>query len=294
MVSSPVPATHATIAGRRVVIRRGTKSHTVNVCTEQNEVGSYEARYRLSVTVDLTTYLLEELTDLEALRAWVEARQGVAEDVGAGPGHGLPPLVPSPVDGDIWVESARAATERVLHAVVEEFLQRPYLHRVEHSLHAWMFSLLVQQPELAGTVALRTGEETQVVHNEWPETIPGVKGHDVGPRGLFDLAIVSPDQIRAATLDQFRAGRIAAPIVIEVGLDYGLSHLSQDHDKLLHSEVQLPYLLHLSRISVRDQEKVESLLRQPQEPVCTAYVHLDPKAKARRYKRVADCDVSMS
>jgi len=224
----------------------------------------------------------------------VEAHQGDAEPIGAGPGQRPQPLAPAPDKGDEWLEGARVATERVLRTVVEEFLQHPYLHRVEQSLHAWLFSLLIQQPELSAGVTLSTGEQTQLVHKEWPETIPGVEGDDQGPRGLFDLAVLSPRQLASATLDQFRAGRVEAPIVIEVGLGYGLSHLQRDRDKLLHSRVHMPYVLHLSRLAMRDQDETESLLCHLSEPVRAAYVHHDPRNNARRYKHVADGTVTDS
>ncbi len=266
-------------------------SQTVNVCTASNEVGNYETKYRLPAAVTVSVEVLNELADLEALGAWVLAHEGEAENVGSGPGRAVLPLVLGSVDDEQWLERAQAATEQVLDAVVGDFLRDPYLHRVEHSLHAWLVGLLVQRPELGAGVTLRTGERTQLVHKEWPETIPGVEGNDRGPRGLFDIAVLSPSQVGAASLDQFSAGRIDAPIVIEVGLDYGLTHLRQDHDKLLHSRVRMPYLLHLSRIAMRDQDETESLLCEPSAPIRTAYVHHDPRTKMARYKSISNASV---
>jgi hypothetical protein len=293
MTTHQASATRARVAGRLVVLVRGRKSQTINVCTEQNERGRYEARYRLPANADVSVAGLEELADLEALRAWAEAHHGDAEAVGSSPGCRLPPRIAAPAVNDKWLKGARAAAERSLKIVVDEFLDRPYLHRVEHSLHAWLFSILVQQPELQGVAVLATGEHTQLVHKEWPETIAGKEGADEGPRGLFDLAIVSPAQLSSATLDQFRAGRIDAPIVIEVGLDYGLAHLEQDADKLTHSEVLMPYLLHLSRIAMRDQDKTEQLLCSPSTPIRTAYVHHDQVTGTSSYKHVSDMQVSV-
>jgi len=123
----------------------------------------------------------------------VEAHQGDAEPIGAGPGQRPQPLAPAPDKGDEWLEGARVATERVLRTVVEEFLQHPYLHRVEQSLHAWLFSLLIQQPELSAGVTLSTGEQTQLVHKEWPETIPGVEGGTIrAPAGCSTLPSCRP------------------------------------------------------------------------------------------------------
>jgi hypothetical protein len=48
-------------------------------------------------------------------------------------------------------------------------------------------------------------------------------------------------------LNAFLEGRLAAPIVIEIGLGYGLPHLVGDHHKLINSLVPAGYLLHLVR-----------------------------------------------
>lgn len=113
-----------------------------------------------------------------------------------------------------------------------------------------------------------------------------------GPRGLFDIAVLAPSQLGSATIEQFRGGHVDAPIAIEVGLDYGFEHLLQDRDKLLHSHVPVPYLLHLSRVAVTDRDRTEDLLRSAPAPLRTAYVHLDPKTGERRVKHLADGDVS--
>jgi hypothetical protein len=60
-----------------------------------------------------------------------------------------------------------------------------------------------------------------------------------------------PAQFEKITLDQFLQGRVEPPIVIEIGLDYGLKHLDGDIDKLRTSRVPHPYVIHLSRIGPR-------------------------------------------
>ncbi len=107
------------------------------------------------------------------------------------------------------------------------------------------------------------------MHREWPETVArGVDGDK--PRGLFDLSVLSPTQLAVASRDQFLAGRVEAPIVLEVGLDYGYHHLAQDRNKVLNSQVRAPYLLHLSRVGVRDVPRVEALLTSLPRPVRAA------------------------
>jgi hypothetical protein len=105
------------------------------------------------------------------------------------------------------------------------------------------------------TTALTSGRITQLIHKEWPETVVRVgRGKTVERRGLFDIVLLAPAQFGEATLEQFRQGRIEPPIVIEIGLDYGLKHIEGDICKLIASEVPHPYLIHLSRIGPRVKE----------------------------------------
>ena len=287
---------HATIEGRNVYHRVGGKTQTVNICTSDNREGVYEARYWLDVSVEISAAELAASPDLFALRAWLVGHGGQPLLVDSRPGDRMPSLLKAPAAGDLWVAEAKAAVERVLNVVVDSFLQRPYLHRVEHSLHAELWSLLKQEGVLQDEVTLSDGKtSTQLVHKEWPETAPRTKLDGTRrPRGLFDLAVLSPQQVRKATLEQLIFGRIEAPIVIEVGLDYGLPHLEQDASKLIGSAVPAPYLLHLSRLTDKNRCAAEKLLCSPPAPIRTAYVHLDPRTAERRWKHVYDAKVSVS
>ncbi len=228
--------------------------------------------------------------------AWLLARGATAELPGPTPsGTRLVPRVSAPPADHPWVVKAQAAVDRAITLLVRQFCEDPYLHRVEHSLHALLHRLLHSEPELADVIPLGgTGFNTQLVHKEWPETVARTHGTDVRPRGNFDLAVLSPDQLRQATLDQFRSGRIDAPIAIEVGLDYGLSHLAQDADKLRHSRVLVPYVLHLSRIPMTDQDEIERLVCAASSPLHAAYAHVDPKTGARRVKHLTDTGVTLT
>ena len=171
------------LGGRRVIVRTGTKSQTVNVCTRRNAPGEYEAVYRLPVLSAIAASDVPEMADLHAFGIWlVETRNALLE------GPSGRPAVPGAA------VSVSAADE------------------------AWL--------------RVAAG----LIHKEWPETVPG---REVDRRGLFDLAVLAPSQPAQASIEQFRQGRIHAPIVVEVGLDYGRAHLEQDLEKLRNSEV--PY-----------------------------------------------------
>ena len=292
-MTTPASGTTLTIGGRRIKISRGTQSQTVNICTEANQVGTYEMTYRLPRDVDVTTAELASLADLQALTRWLVSHGGQPETPGVGPRSRLLPRVAAPPADDDWLAKATAAAGAAVTQVVDSFLAHPYLHRVEHSLHTLLHSLLKAQPHLAPLTALGPrGDQTQLVHKEWPETVPGVEGDDSGPRGLFDIAVLTPSQLAGASVDQFLEGRVDAPLAIEVGLDYGLKHLRDDADKLLHSKVPVPYLLHLTRLRVKDLEETERLLCEAPAPLRTAYVQVDPRTGVRRYKHLSDKTIS--
>lgn len=282
------------IQNRRVVIDYGSLTQTVKICTSANRAGKYEEVYRLGIEEPVPPGELSELPTLDDLHVWLEARNAVLEPIGRAPTRAPLDLVPfTDVDGE-WVRAATLSVDQAMDELVERFLVDPYLHRVEHSLHAELFRLLKDRGPLNEETRLATGESVQLVHKEWPETLPRLVRGVPPRRGLFDLVVLSPPQLRAATLDQFRAGRIAAPIVIEVGLDYGFPHLEQDKVKLVTSKVAFPYLLHLSRIAVRDNGPAEELVEAPPENFRVAYAHHDPQTKTTRVKRVAESVVTVT
>ena len=49
--------------------------------------------------------------------------------------------------------------------------------------------------------------------------------------------------------------------MIEIGLDYGAAHLAEDEEKLLNSDVQYPYLVHIERERYRDPRIDRILLK---------------------------------
>ncbi len=67
---------------RRVIVRTGTKSQTVNVCTPENAPGEYEAVYRLPILSAIAAPDVPEMADLQA---FVCVKDTVSRD-----GLGLP------------------------------------------------------------------------------------------------------------------------------------------------------------------------------------------------------------
>ena len=203
-------------------------------------------------------------------------------------------MVSAPIH-DAWVSDAVPLVEDAISSLVDTFVSAPYLHRVEHSFHAELISELRKHDELRACVEIgASGFTTQLIHKEWPETVVrGGRGKTVERRGLFDIVVLAPAQFEKVTLEQFLQGRIEPPIVIEVGLDYGLKHICGDVSKLLTSEVPHPYLIHLSRIGPR-VEAVEDRINEiatSAPGLQVAYVHHETGSVA--VKRLNDSAVSL-
>ncbi len=281
----------AKVADRLVKVATGTKSQTVNICTPAAVLGTYEAVYRLPISSAIQSSDLSNRGSLQALCEWLELHNGRLEHRSAtGAAPTLAATIAAPQADDEWVQCAVQRVDRVISRIVAEFIADPLMHRVEHSLHARIWALLTADSMFREPVDIgKTGRRTQLVHKEWPETIPEPDHH----RGLFDLAVLSPRQLEQASVKQFRQGRLDAPIVIEVGLDYGFGHLHADQKKVIDSKVPAPYLLHLSRIGPRDEAGTEKLLCAPEGPVRTAYVHHASNG-ACAFKQLDAATVSMS
>jgi hypothetical protein len=284
------------VAGRTVTVRTGRKSQTVNICTPRQVVGDYDAIYRLPIQSAIENPgEIPEVATLAEFATWLTARNGVPEGSSTAHGKtgGLSALVSAPIN-DTWVSDAVPLVEDAIGSLVDTFVSAPYLHRVEHSFHAELISELRKHDKLRACVEIGTsGRTTQLIHKEWPETVVrGGRGKTVERRGLFDIVVLAPAQFEKVTLEQFLQGRIEPPIVIEVGLDYGLKHIEGDIDKFLKSNVQHPYLIHFSRIGPR-VEAVEdriSAIATSAPRLRVVYVHHGTDSVA--VKRLNDSAVS--
>jgi hypothetical protein len=298
------------ICGRKVKVQTGSKSQTVNICDEQNIHGRYDCIVRLQPPFISEDVLLRQcFKSIEDLVRYLE--HDYAGQVERTPGNRLlesgitqcecvqalrTPLqsrvanpIPSIPGGSAWEQSAKLAVEKSIDQFILEFIEFPYLHRVEHSVHCELFRILTSHKMFSRTYPMGRWE-SQTVHKEWPEFLP--RPENGSRRGNFDIAILSPDHLRAATFADFRQGRIEPIVAIEVGLDYSLrNHLQPDVAKLKNSGIGNSYLIHLVRQDCDDDfEAVERFVTACE--IKTAYARVT-SSKAF-YKLVNDDHISVT
>ncbi|MFF5081497.1 hypothetical protein ACFY36_30995 [Actinoplanes sp. NPDC000266] len=255
----------------RDVYTKTQGNQTVRICTAQNIRKEWEWEFELAAGRHVTPDEIAAHQTVAGLVEWLRARGARRIVTGSSVARPNPVAETLCVEPDPdWLSQAVPAVEQAINELVLEFVEHPYLHRVEHSLHVRLYQLLASHPVLGSRVSIgRSGYRTQLIHKEWPETTR--RGEKNG-RGNSDLAILSPNQLAEATLPEYRNGRVAAAIVIEMGLDYGFSHLDGDHKKLVNSEAGLGYLVDFRR-SGRPDPGTRRLILDPEPPIRSAYVH---------------------
>ena len=246
------------IDGRKVYVKNGPAKQTINVCNAQNEEGKYDFVIRCTPTRHFSDDSLQSL-GLNTVEALVEHLRNQQEcDVEREPDrrqHSDAERAHVEHVTSQWDRLAVSIVSKAIDQLVLDFIEFPYLHRVEHSIHCELFRILKSHTVFATTYPMGH-RQTQCVHKEWPRRGTSAGGH-------IDLCILSPDDLRSCSYRDFRLGHLRPAIGIEIGLDYDLGHLSEDETKLMASESRMCFLVHLVREGVTDNfEAVERLLFQ--------------------------------
>ncbi|HOQ86599.1 MAG TPA: hypothetical protein PLQ89_12880 [Phycisphaerae bacterium] len=285
----------AKVNDRDIHIVTGDVSQTVNICTPENKLGRYDWVVRLSIGQKVTPDIVRGQPDIESLVTWLEREhfgqieqrptdEGAKESLAAD--EQPPKAVPTDPDDALWIQRAMSITEICIDELVREFLELPYLHRVEHSIHARLYGILRAQPHFDRHYPLAGGMMmTQLIHKEWPET--QARPDKDNRRGNFDLVILSPGRLKRCSAREFDEGRIVPPIVIEMGLNYGQGHLVADAEKLLNSHVQHGYLVHLVR-DKRHDPTIDEAIRSLQERSCSIKVAFARYQGGRKYQKLLE------
>ena len=271
----------------------GRLSQTINICTDANDKGNYQYRitlYKNFLTDEELNSKLKGAMISEIVRWLLVDHEGKMDNYILENGDTalevedgeveiftrLPAYLPVDEKLDAsWIAKAKEVAERCIDELVNEFLEKPYLHRVEHSIHARLYELLRSHAPLDSEYAI-DGGLSQPVHKEWPEAIPRPEKNN--RRGLFDIAILFPSQLSSCTPKDFKRGLLKPAIAIEMGLNYGSDHLAGDVKKMINSNISHGYLIHLVRdkpLDVDGEVKriINNLRSTPQIQVALAHVH---------------------
>jgi hypothetical protein len=251
---------HILIEGRKVFLREGRLTQTVNICDIDNRYGVYDWIVKLNREEKVEYEDISGFTSRSKLIKWLtEEKNGELTKEKNGTVEEQPQEEDTSTfksrftkDDNTWIERAVQVTDACLDQLVLEFLDLPYLHRVESSIHARLYTILSGQPHFARHFKMcEDGILTQPIHKEWPAPIP-LEGSN--RRGLFDLAILPPGRLSKCSCLEFDDGRMAPPIAIEMGLNYPVLHLRIDAEKFINSKIKHGYLVHLIRKNLSKHE----------------------------------------
>lgn len=241
--------------GRRVYVRNGTHKQSIKICSAENTFGNYDWEISCRPANRHSDQSLQAIgvTRIEDLVEHLRRQPGCDIDIEP---RQQTPVPPPQLPVDVvsrWEKLAIDIVQRAIDQLVLDFVEFPYLHRVEHSIHCELFRILKSHTAFATTYPM--GHlSTQVVHKEWPR-------RGVSSGGNIDLCIHSPDDLLQCTYSDFREGHLRPAIGIEIGLDYKFGHLRKDETKLIASECRKCFLVHLVREDITDNfSSVEEFL----------------------------------
>src|SRR5437870_845937 len=129
-----------TVAGRRVYLVKGKgRSNTVNICDANNRRGEYDWIVRfIEPTPFVAERDVERFQTVDELVEDLRKRGGRIEQSPPSEAPDAEPPIPdsalayNPVK-DSWIQEAKWQVEQALDQLVHEFIEFPYLHRVEQS-----------------------------------------------------------------------------------------------------------------------------------------------------------------
>ncbi|HEO65745.1 MAG TPA: hypothetical protein ENI73_07730 [Spirochaetes bacterium] len=285
---------------RIVKIATGTKSQTINICTEDNIHGEYDYILRIMDSKQFTSYdelTVKQFSSIDDLINSIQKDHHGIMEKSSGKTEQVISILDEAKENihytekpSEWEEKAKEIVEKSIDQFILDFIDFPYLHRVEHSIHCELYNILSNGRLLGNQYPLGDHSISQAVHKEWPEYKP--RPEKGNRRGNFDLSILSPEQLKRSTIKDFRYGRIKPFIAMELGLDYKLDHLDQDLYKLKNSEIQYGYLIHLIReqyVSDHFNDMERFILEEIHDPVKVAYARISDSMIY--YKLVQDKDI---
>ena len=143
---------------------------------------------------------------------------------------------------------------------ISEFARMPFRHRVEHSVHCELFTIL---NDAFGNLRIQIAgnKQTGLVHKEWPE--PKLFGRRTR-KGSMDIAVLPPTN-ETVELEAFQKGLVKPVAGFELGLNYGIEHFEKDLATLRNAELDHSYLIHLTHSEHNQDEVIDMINGLPSD-----------------------------
>ncbi len=231
---------------RKIFIVNGNVSQTINICFKGTEKGYYEYKYRNikdKLSKEAFVSLFNKYTNIKELTEFLkkEYNQEIPKESLIKKTN----LINNEKDDKLINDLKPIIEKALINYLNKEFLKNLYIHRVEHSFHFKIASILENILKQHSECYHEKGY--YLIQKEWPETIP--RPNKDNRRGNFDLVILSPNTIFKNNMfpNHFLKGYIEPIFVFEIGLDYKLNHFAGDLEKVLNSKPKQSYLIHIER-----------------------------------------------
>lgn len=151
-----------------------------------------------------------------------------------------------------------------IKAFYDEFNEKPYLHRCEHSLHISLYNKLIKKRPESFIFNNDKKLLTNYVHKEFPGRRKTDKSSNLD-RTQIDIAVLAENQ-HADSINDFLYGNFDIDYTFELALEYGIEHLSWDIFKFItgsnKSINHKNYIVHLyhKKHSTRNIDKIDNAI----------------------------------
>jgi hypothetical protein len=145
--------------------------------------------------------------------------------------------------------------EKTISDFCREFLEHPYLCRTEHAHHSLFFQRLYQRLDPEDQYINFEGQRVCAIQKEYPTA----SDLDRSRRQNWDIAVIKTAQRGAGPtasscpVGQSEYDYLDLDSVVEFGLNEGVGHLTDDLDRMAHSDSALDsegrFAVHLIRLS---------------------------------------------
>ncbi|MDR1362841.1 MAG: hypothetical protein LBJ35_02160 [Spirochaetaceae bacterium] len=263
-------------------------SQSVNICLEGNE-DFYESYLIKAPYVLSREDMQKEIERYKTIPDFINWLQNDRHAISLGIRERNNTVAMQPsryfLESDKDIKNIANAVEESINKLIDQFIESPYLHRVESSIHTELFHIMKQNNNLSQCFSLGDNStRTQLIHNEWPSSDPKY--------GNYDFAIMTPELLQkdCPNADIFSRGKFNVPIVVELGLNPSdPDHLKNDNQKIIANKIHAGYLVHLIREKPENSVDEKIILDTRNPNIKTAYALINNEKI--RYKYVNDTGI---